>query len=133
MRGRRVRLFFRDRARLLVAVIHHCAAARAEFGAMLDHAGGDFRDIGNFSGAKAERIARAHLLCIGAESKARGRENTEPESNRDHQSCPVKCLGHGAIPIACMPILIMGLGFRPASWVRGSRFVRPGKWLRGHE
>src|SRR3954451_19968255 len=55
--------------------VQHGAATAGETGALLDHAGGDFRDVGNFRTAQPERIAGAHRLRFGAESKARGRRN----------------------------------------------------------
>jgi hypothetical protein len=43
---------------------------RAEFGTVLDHAGGNLRNIGDFGAAKAECVARAHLLRFGGVGEA---------------------------------------------------------------
>src|SRR5213593_5303853 len=52
--------------------IHHGAAARAQIGAMLDHAGRDFRNVRDFRAAEAKCIAGAHLLRFRAEGEACG-------------------------------------------------------------
>src|SRR4029077_10445162 len=57
----------------LELAVHHGAAAAAQIGALLDHAGGDPRNVRDLGAAEAERVAGTHLLRLGTEGKARSR------------------------------------------------------------
>src|SRR5581483_5822482 len=50
-------------------LVHHRAAARAQLGAMLHHAGGDRGNVRDVRAAELERIARALLARFLAEGK----------------------------------------------------------------
>ena len=73
-----------------------CGSRLLRFGAVLDHAGGDLRDVRNFDAAEAERVAGAHRLRFGAEGEARGRrergeaKRRRPARNRRCGWCLVK-------------------------------------------
>ena len=88
-----------DLAPFLRIPIHQGSAADAQIGPVLEHARGDRWNVGDIRAAEPERVARTHLLCLGAESKARSRGNTEPESDPKHQPGLTKCLGHCATPL----------------------------------
>src|SRR5258708_30177299 len=50
--------------------VHHSPATRAQIGPVLEHAGGNFRNVGDLGAAEAKRVAGAHLLRLGAKGKA---------------------------------------------------------------
>ena len=77
--------------------VHHGSAPGAQIGPMLHHAGGDFRNIGDFGTAQAERIAGAHPLYLGAEGKAFGRRQCrQRKCERQHQTGLAECPGQAA-------------------------------------
>ena len=64
----------RDLAVTLAEIlVHHGTAAGGEIRAMLDHAGGDLGNVGNFRTAEAEGVAGAHLLRLRGVGEARVR------------------------------------------------------------
>ena len=53
-----------------VVAVHHGAAAGADIGALLVHAGGDSLDVGDFMAAQPHGVAGAHLLRVRREGRA---------------------------------------------------------------
>ena len=77
--------------------VHHCPTARAQVRLVLDHAGGNFRNVGDLRAAQAEGVAGAHLLRLGAEGKACARrQGGERDSEGQYQTGLANSVGEGS-------------------------------------
>ena len=88
-------------------MIHDGSAAAAQLRTVLDHAGGDLRDVGDFGAAQAERVAGAHLLRLGAEGEAltrrqRGQLGGESQDQTGLADSAGEGCGHVRLPLAAL-------------------------------
>jgi hypothetical protein len=65
--------------------VEFAATARAEAGAVFDHAGGDPADVRDFGAVQAECVARTLWLRFSGECKARARQRGQGDCDRNMQ------------------------------------------------